>query len=113
VATRVEAEGLRPVARAIGMDPHSVLKFLAGSKPRASTRQKLERWFAQQREGVVDPDAARAALHVLLQDLAPGERDQAFAGALAAFHAIYARSRTPPPPWLQLLTKGPRQEGST
>jgi hypothetical protein len=107
VATRVDTEGLRPVARAIGLDPAAILKFLRGSKPRASTRQKLERWYVEARiPDVLSPDAARAALDILVQDLPPGDREQALKEAIKAFRAIYQRAKAPQPGWITELEKG-------
>jgi hypothetical protein len=106
VATRVGAIGLRPVARELSLDPKAVTKFLAGARPRATTRQKLVRWYVQvvaAQAGATDTIAATAAIEVLLRDLAPDQHPAAFAELLELLAAVYNRRNTPSPAWLSVL----------
>jgi uncharacterized protein YceH (UPF0502 family) len=45
VRERVEESSLRQVAREVGTSHPTLLDFLSGSTPRASTVGKLRRWF--------------------------------------------------------------------
>ncbi len=109
VATEVAALGLRPVAREIGIDPKSVTDFVNGAAPRSTTRQKLERWYVQRLAsggGAVDVEAARAALQVLVQDLAPAYREEAVRAAADLWVEVYRRFEAPLPGWLEALRRG-------
>lgn len=106
LATRVEAEGLRPVARDVGLDPKSVIQIIEGAAPRASTRQKLLRWYVRQMavgHGTTETSSARAALEVLLQDFPPALRTGALSQAVAAFRRIYEGAELPSPDWVRVL----------
>lgn len=106
VATAVDALGLRPVAREVGMDPRGITKLLKGAHPRPQTRQKLERWYVQRLAsggGAVGPEAARAALRVLVQDLAPSHREAAIQATVERLVEVYRRVESPLPRWLEAL----------
>jgi hypothetical protein len=109
VATEVDAVGLRPVARQVGMDPRGITKFLDGAHPRAQTRQKLERWYVQRVAsggGAAHPSAALSALRVLVQGLAPADREAAIQATAECLAEVYRRSEVPLPDWLEALQRG-------
>ena len=111
LAMRVEAEGLRPVARDVGLDPKSVTQIIEGAEPRASTRQKLLRWYVRQMalgQGATEAGSARAALEVLLHDVPPPLRDKVLPQAVSAFRRIYEGVELPAPDWIrELEAEGP------
>lgn len=110
LAARVQVEGLRPVARDIGLDPKAITKLINGAEPRTSTRQKLTCWYLRQiatGHGSTDPESANTVLGVLLWDLPPSARAGGFQKALAAFREIYVDAKIPFPEW---LTHFERQE---
>lgn len=103
VAERVDAHSLRHVARAVGMSPTGLQKFLDGSTPYAATRRKLERWYVREaasRAGAADAESVRAALHVLGRDLPAAERRKALEDIVLRLEAAYRDAGREPPPWL-------------
>src|SRR5690606_6008421 len=106
VAERVDAYSLRRVARAVGMSPTGLQKFLDGSTPYAATRRKLERWDVRQAAtvpGTVDADSARASLLVLGRDLPPAERRKALEDIVLRLEAAFRDAGREPPGWLASL----------
>ncbi|HEX7118643.1 MAG TPA: hypothetical protein VF212_07645 [Longimicrobiales bacterium] len=106
VAERVDAHSLRSVARAVGMSPTGLQKFLDGATPYSATRRKLERWYVREAAsygGVADAESVRAALHVLGRDLPRGEREKALSDIVDRLEAAYRESGREPPPWLAEL----------
>lgn len=102
VAGRVEDRSLRQVAREVGMSASGLQKFLDGATPYSSTRRKIERWYVREAArygGGLGPDSALAALHVLVQDLAPAERGAALRGMLDALGAAFRAAGREPPDW--------------
>jgi hypothetical protein len=103
VAARIDALGLRPVSREIGLDPKSVTKLLAGTVPRPSTHQKLERWYIRavpSGSGEPTPDDVMVALRVLTQSLAPHDRPVAERVILKALVQLCRRNGYATPGWL-------------
>jgi hypothetical protein len=50
VRRRVEQTSIRAVAEEIGMSPSGLHVLLRGSRPHGATREKLVRWYVEQRE---------------------------------------------------------------
>lgn len=114
LAACVQVEGLRPVARDIGLDPKAITKLINGAEPRTSTRQKLTRWYLRQIAagyGSTDPESANTALGVLLRDLPPSARAGGFQRAVAAFREIYVDATIPLPEWLSHLERQEEAHG--
>ncbi|MDB4952336.1 MAG: hypothetical protein JWM27_4985 [Gemmatimonadetes bacterium] len=109
VGAAVERTSLRGVARAVGLSPTGLGKFLTGSKPYPATRRKLERWFAAQARSTRGALAGGDALHVvrvLLHDLPPDAQPAAQERLLATLESVYAASRGGAPDWLRSLRSG-------
>lgn len=104
VSRRVRSEGLRPVARAIGLHPSSVSSFVGGAEPRESTRQKLIAWYVREiaaAQDVPDPNTVRAAIDILLYSVPPARWDSAvreLANKLVEIHAVQGSEC---PAWLR------------
>src|SRR5690606_39417205 len=106
VAERVNAYSLRQVARAVGMTPTGLQKFLAGATPYAATRRKLERWYVREAAstpGAIDVESARAALLVLGQDLPATERRKVLMDIVLRLEAAYHDANLETPAWLAEL----------
>ena len=106
VAARVDALGLRPVSREIGLDAKSVTRLLAGAAPRRSTRQKLERWYIRvvpSGSGEPTPDDVMAALRVLTQSLAPHDRAVAARAILDALTQFCRGGGCAAPAWMGVI----------
>jgi hypothetical protein len=106
---RVEARGLRFVAREVGVEPNGLKYFLAGGVPRSTTRRKYEDWYlritAATGEGT-QGDTEAIALSVLVRDVPPAGREDAFRRAVAFYQQLYDELELPRPRWLQRLVKG-------
>jgi len=103
VARCVQAEGLRPVARELELDPRAVKDFISGSQPRASTRQRMERWYVRleaNRGGPIGPETAAAAIAILLSDVPPQHRERARQAALEKIRDMYSELGLPIPGWI-------------
>lgn len=104
VSRRVRTDGLRPVARAIGLHPSSVISFVDGAEPRESTRQKLTAWYVREiaaAKDIPDPNTVRAAIDILLYSIPPARLDSAvreLANKIAEIHAGQGRDC---PAWLR------------
>lgn len=116
VARCVQAEGLRPVSRELELDPRAVKDFIFGSQPRASTRQRMERWYVRleaDRGGPVSPETATAAIAILLTDVPPQHRERARQAALDKIRVLYSELGLPIPKWLGAVsTTEVREMGS-
>ena len=105
VASAVESQGLRSVARELELDHRGVGRFLDGSRPHPSTRLKLEQWYVRRAANASsaensDAITASAALRVLLREIPSGEHQEAQEKALAALRAIYQEHGADVPSWL-------------
>lgn len=102
VARGVETESLRRIAREIGMSPSGLQKFLDGARPYDPTRRKLERWYVKEAARgypeALTPEAARAAIDLLLRDLPAGRRARARAAFVTLLRNLYG---VDPPDWLE------------
>jgi hypothetical protein len=72
---RVEATGLRPVAREIGLSHPSLRSFLHGSVPHGSTRLKLWRWYESEQNEMVRLRQENAELRKRVAELERQLRD--------------------------------------
>lgn len=100
-----EATSQRRAARDIGLSGTGFRAFLNGGLPQAGTLRKLREWYVRDldlQEGEVSPDAAGAALSILVAHLPPAERDQAIR-RVAELIAEMGRDRgLPSPGWLHI-----------
>lgn len=106
VAERVNTYSLRQVARAVGMSPTGLQKFLDGATPYAATRRKLERWYVREAAstpGAIDAESARAALLLLGQDLPATERRKVLMDIVLRLEAAYHDANLETPAWLAEL----------
>jgi hypothetical protein len=67
----VDRDGLRPVARAVGMTPTGLSKALDTSiSPRASTQTKMRDWYVRNSRGIgPNTYSARIALEMMLEGI--------------------------------------------
>lgn len=105
VLDAIERSSLRGVAREVGMSPTGLQKFAGGAAPYRDTRRKLTEWFARRElpppGEQVTPDAAKAALALLLHGLPARRRSLATQQILVLLRTAYDQSRTPSPAWLR------------
>jgi hypothetical protein len=79
IASAAQRSSANRVAAEVGMSTRSLLDFIRGSNPRASTRRKLTLWYIRSRPGAGDLSAttAASALELLLEHLPGGTREEA------------------------------------
>jgi hypothetical protein len=105
-AARVERSSLRKVAREIGMSPTGLKKFLQGTAPYSPTLRRLRSWYVQHAETPADdlpPEAADAALTVLMDDLPSEPRRRTADGVLDCLGRGYDLSGRGRPAWVAEL----------
>lgn len=106
VAARAENTSLRDVARAIGMSPAGLKKFLEGAAPYTPTLRRLRRWYVHHgavQQGTVQIDDALAAIGILAHDLPPHGRRALAARVVDEMGRAYDESGRPRPAWLPEL----------
>ena len=106
VALRVQATSLRAVARQVGMSPSGLEKFLGGSTPYSTSRQKLQEWWA--REGAHPRDDLTAegmeiAIGALVRDLPAEHRPEAIRRVIESLARVYRSQDASAPAWLAHL----------
>lgn len=102
VRQAVSRTSLRETARAMDAWPSALAKFLNGSVPRESTRQRLHEWYMRQAGSMphLSPDAALAGLDLLLQGLSGRRRVAARERILSLIETAHREQQTEPPPWI-------------
>jgi hypothetical protein len=109
---RIDAVGLRQVAREIELDPSSLLNILRGGNPRSATRQRIIRWYFQQvREGLAemsDP-LAEEAIAALVVAMPSDARPEAARRLLRALSEIYGDFGTAVPSWIVQAIEEPER----
>lgn len=106
IAARLAAMSLRSLARAVGMSPSGLQKFMDGAVPYPHTREKLERWYVREAgEGRAEmtAGAALAAVGLLVRDLPPGRQEEAAAELVETVRRRYDAADGPRPGWLDGL----------
>lgn len=91
-AQEAERTSLRAAARAIGISPTGLKKFLDGTNPYAPTRRRLRRWLAERGDQVqIVPEAhvVGAALNVLFRELPHDVVDPWRERAYQCLEAVY------------------------
>jgi hypothetical protein len=101
----VERDGLRPVARAVGMTPTGLSKALETSlSPRSSTQTKMRDWYVRHGRAIGPSTySARIALEMMLEGLPEPHRADGIAQMLQLIERIYRNSGVHPPEWLRKL----------
>lgn len=106
---RVEAIGLRPAAREIGMSAPGLRSLLEGTEPHPATYRKLERWYlatAVARHEEMDLALVQLTFSLLLSDLSAERRGAAIHEVASSFQRIFEAERVPSPTWLHGLLRG-------
>ena len=112
VAAEVDRTSIRKAAADVGISPMGLHRLLNGSEPQTRTRRKLEAWYVRRvaaRSDELSIETASAALGVLMQDLAPADREDAFTRAVRFWEELYDSTRTPHPHWLDGLLRAAGQ----
>lgn len=101
----VERDGLRPVARAVGMTPTGLSKALETSiSPRSSTQAKMRDWYVRHGRGIGPSTySARIALEMMFEGLPEPQRADGIAQLLQLIDRIYRANGVQPPEWLRKL----------
>jgi hypothetical protein len=103
VRRAVAASSQRSVAAQVGVSYRTIGKFLAGSEPYARTLRKLQEWFVSAvvpRDGRVSPDAATAAVFIVLDDIPQPHRADAVRELVRALGKIHRDAGVQPPGWI-------------
>jgi hypothetical protein len=108
VRQAVSRTSLRETARAMDAWPSALRKFLNGSVPRDSTRQRLHEWYMGQAGSLpsLSAETAETGLDLLLQGLTGRRRATARERILSMIEAAHRDQRTEPPPWISDLRGG-------
>ncbi|HEU0053373.1 MAG TPA: hypothetical protein VFQ39_09360 [Longimicrobium sp.] len=111
----VEATSLRAVAREVGMSPMGLRNFIGGSSTTSysATVRKLSAWYVRHHASrhAFHPDAARAALSMLLEKIPEAHRDAVGDRLLAALAGMHRELEVRPPAWLEGLLGLPPDDG--
>jgi hypothetical protein len=98
----VERDGLRPVARAVGLTPTGLTKALDPStSPRGSTQTKMREWYVRN-AGALGPteQTVRAALAVLLDGVPEASMGDAIGEVVGVLRRLYRSVGVAPPEWM-------------
>jgi len=111
VRQAVARASLRRTAGEIGAWPSALRKFLNGSVPRESTRQKLHEWHTRVAGQAphLSAETAGAALELLMDGLAARRRVQVRGRILSVLEAAHHDQQTGPPRWIAELRE--RRDG--
>ena len=105
-AASVGKTSLRGVARAIGMSPTGLKKFLNGTAPYSPTLRRLRKWYVHHAalpSGEVAYDDACAAIAVLTHDLPGNPRRETAGCVLDCLQRGYDAAGAPYPAWMAEL----------
>lgn len=104
--SQAEATSIRAVAEEVGIGRSTLNKFVLGrTNPQPRVRRLLALWYLETVDRAHDIDVARpyaSALHVLLADLPPDQREAAARGLVNVLVRVYGEAV---PRWLDLLRK--------
>lgn len=100
VRQRVAEEGLRPVAREVGMSPTGLQGALEGTAVQNATWRKLETWCIRSMVQHAPAEATDRALAVLLRPVPATHRRDARIRLAHALADIYADYGLPVPAWM-------------
>lgn len=98
-----EATSQRGAAREIGLSGTGCRAFLDGTDPHPATIRKLTEWYVQRmdvRGGEVSPEAAAAALFLLVAHLPPGERADCARPVAEFISSLRSSAGAHTPAWL-------------
>lgn len=111
LSSGVAETSLRTAARAIGMSPTGLKKFLTGSRPYTPTERRLRNWylrFAAEKSEEVGMGEAQAALTLLMSGLSPDLRRETASCVLGCIARAYDGSGKPRPEWIAELARAVR-----
>lgn len=107
VARETTRYSLRRVAREAALSPNGVRDFILGSKPRGTTRAKLERWLAAQGQVTRPPNVGQFVrlVNELSGELSPQQSVDIGRQVAELLVAAYQTRRLSPPCWVQDLLR--------
>jgi hypothetical protein len=103
VTLAVHDTSLRKTAKAIGLSPTGLTRFLEGARPQRGTRARLVAFYARwqrERGQSISYGTARAMLDELAGHLPPRLRGEAIRRMVEALDAAGEAGSLPRPPWL-------------
>lgn len=103
VTQAAETQGVREVARQVGLSPMGLRNVMWGVKPLNRTWAKLRDWYGREGSGAVEAreDAAPVALEAMLQHVAPVLRAEVREAIVADLGRIYGEAGVPARPGLR------------
>lgn len=110
VALAIEKQGMRPVARQVGMSPMGVRNVSLGKPLHEATWTKLREWYGREveKQKQVQLQAAPVLLELLLRHVAPALREQVRRALVEDVGRVYAQAAMPVPSWLTTLPEALR-----
>lgn len=116
LAQAIETQGMRPVARQVGLSPMGARNVALGKRLHEATWTKLREWYGReamkaQRAQVV---AAPVLLELLMRHVAPALRDKVKRVLVEDVGRVYGEAGMPAPSWLTANPDGLRgyEEGA-
>lgn len=105
VAFAIEHQGMRPVARQVGMSPMGLRNVSRGHKLHEATWTKLREWYGREveKQKQVQLQAAPVLLELLLRHVVPALRDKVRRALVEDVGRIYGEAALPVPSWLTTL----------
>ena len=99
-----QGTGLRALARQVGVTATSIQNFVDGANPHPKTWTKLQAWFVQHGDAAerAGEDAARAAVSLLAQGVAPELRGAFREGLAELVGSMYGEAGLPVPAWVEV-----------
>lgn len=103
---RVEAIGLRPASREIGLSWSGLRTFLGGTRPHSATLHKLTEWYdrlLQAPEAQLPVETARVLLSLLVQHVPPTRRGRVADAIVGLLRQEAEETGTALPAWVDAL----------
>ena len=103
----VDRDGLRPVARAVGMTPTGLLKALDDStSPRGSTQVTMREWYVRNARSMGPSESTvREALGLLLEGLPDDAVVEGMHAVAEVLRQTYRSAKLEPPAWIPKVLK--------
>ncbi len=109
VAEAAARTSFNQVAKEVGLTTRTVIDFVNGSNPHASSIRRYTRWFVQylrdHGEGDLPAHAAGAAIDLLLEHLPPRKRAAVRESLLGYLHSSAREAGVSEPGWMREIRR--------
>ncbi len=105
LARAIETQGMRPVARQVGLSPMGARNVALGKNLHEATWTKIREWYGREvvQGKQVQLQAAPVLLELLLRHVAPALRESVRRVLVEDVGRVYAQAAMPAPSWLTTL----------